>query len=154
MEKKIFIFDLDGTLADVSTRKRKALANGPFDWDVWQNKRLILMDTPNTEVVAKCRELYNQGHEIHIFSARTMKNYGVTLRWLEFYDIPYHDIHLRPLGDFRKDSEFKSKLIDEVLKDRHHLVDTIFDDRNQVVDMWRARGFNCHQVINRENGDF
>jgi hypothetical protein len=30
-------------------------------------------------------------------------------------------------------------------------IDLIFDDRNKVVDMWRAKGFNVVQVA---DGDF
>ena len=60
---------------------------------------------------------------------------------------------MRPDGDYRPDAELKSELFDKLVD--IHGFDTedtiIFDDRQSVVDMWRARGLTCFQVA---KGDF
>ena len=50
----------------------------------------------------------------------------------------------------RPDEEFKSDLADK-FEEFGGKIDIVFDDRNKVVDMWRARGTTCVQVA---EGDF
>ena len=62
---------------------------------------------------------------------------------------------MRPDDDYRPDAELKSDLYDKLVG-LHEILfksyDTIiFDDRQSVVDMWRARGLTCFQVA---EGDF
>ena len=52
--------------------------------------------------------------------------------------------------NFRRDDEFKSDLADK-FEEVGGKIDIVFDDRNQVVDMWRARGTTVVQVA---DGDF
>ena len=47
MTKKVVIFDLDGTICNV-THRRKFVASKPKNWDAW-NKGISL-DTPNEAV--------------------------------------------------------------------------------------------------------
>ena len=47
-----------------------------------------------------------------------------------------------------KDSDLKQMWLDTIGVDT---VDMVFDDRNQVVDMWRKNGLTCFQVA---DGDF
>ena len=59
---------------------------------------------------------------------------------------------MRPTSDdwhFMKDSDLKQHWLDDLqIKDD---VFAVFDDRQQVVDMWRANGLTCFQVA---DGDF
>jgi hypothetical protein len=45
----------------------------------------------------------------------------------------------------RKDSVVKQELFDEHIRDIYDVV-AVYDDRQQVVDMWRAMGIDCFQV--------
>ena len=56
---------------------------------------------------------------------------------------------MRPDDDYRPDAELKSELFDKL--DLVYSDTIIFDDRQSVVDMWRARGLTCFQVT---KGDF
>ena len=49
---------------------------------------------------------------------------------------------------FMKDSDLKQMWLDSIGVDN---VAMVFDDRNQVVDMWRKNGLTCFQVA---DGDF
>jgi len=59
-------------------------------------------------------------------------------------------IYMRPAKDNRKDSIIKREILDQIRKDFGEPF-MVFDDRNQVVDMWRDNGIRCLQVA---PGDF
>jgi len=161
------IFDLDGTLADVSTRrmiadetKRVAEKQTPrlskkevnnMWWREWQNPAAIKLDMPNTPVVAICKLLKEfMGCAIIITSARTDRNMAVTKEWLLQNNIHYDELFMRPDGDFSRDDDFKQRMLDKFILPKYE-VQMVFDDRNQVVDMWRKNDITCLQVA---AGDF
>lgn len=59
-------------------------------------------------------------------------------------------LRMRPHGDYTPDNELKKHWLDEA---REHGLEPelVFDDRQKVVDMWRAEGIPCFQVA---PGDF
>ena len=70
---------------------------------------------------------------------------SVTLKWLADHEIPFDDIYMRAEKDYRSDDIIKSELLDQILNDGYEPV-MVFDDRDQVVKMWRERGLICAQV--------
>ena len=151
--KKTVIFDLDGTLADIDTRRALSLdMNGKMDWDKFLDPQNIKLDEPNTPVIKMAQMLDSQGFNIVILSGRSKATYRTTRQWLIQNDVPFDDLHMRPTSDdwhFMKDSTLKQIWLDTVVdKDD---VFAVFDDRQQVVDMWRDNGLTCFQVA---KGDF
>ena len=148
---KIVIFDLDGTLALID--KRRALAtkdNGKFDWDVFFNPDNINLDLPNQPVI-NIAKLLSFNFNIWVLSGRSGKTLNATVKWLDDNDVPFDKILMRPTdkkSHFMKDSDLKQKWLDDIGVDN---VAMVFDDRNQVVDMWRDNGLTCFQVA---DGDF
>lgn len=55
------------------------------------------------------------------------------------------DVYMRKDGDHRPDNEVKSELLARIRADGHDPI-MAFDDRDQVVKMWRAAGIPCAQV--------
>jgi hypothetical protein len=54
---------------------------------------------------------------------------------------------MRKSGDHREDHVVKGELLDQILKDRHlSELGAVFEDRQQVVDMYRERGLRVFQV--------
>ena len=150
---KIVIFDLDGTLADISARRKLATKdNGKLDWDVFLDRDNIKLDVPNQKVVDMARMINDTDkYQIWILSGRTKATYRTTRNWLIQNDIPFDDLIMRPTDDYHhymKDSDLKQMWLDSIGKDS---VAMVFDDRNQVVDMWRKNGLTCFQVA---DGDF
>ena len=146
--KKTVIFDLDGTLALID--KRRAIStkdNGKMDWDIFFNPDNIDLDIPNTPVVKMAQMLDSQGFNIVIFSGRSNRTRRATFAWLKDNDIPFDDLRMRPTSKnwhFMKDDKLKQIWLDTVVdKDD---VFAVFDDRQQVVDMWRQNGLTCFQV--------
>ena len=152
MNKKTVIFDLDGTLALIDKRRALATKSGKMDWDVFFSADNIKLDVPNTPVIKMAQMLDSQGFNIVILSGRSKVSYRTTRQWLFQNDVPFDDLHMRPTSDdwhYMKDSDLKQIWLDTVVdKDD---VFAVFDDRQQVVDMWRDNGLTTFQVA---KGDF
>lgn len=131
-----FIFDVDGTLARMVNR-------GPYDWDKVKD------DEPNQSVVNVLKALKTAGYAIIICTGRDGVCLDATKKWLAKYNISYDDIHIRAAGDTTKDANIKRIMLSEIEKKYNVL--GVFDDRDQVVKMWRSLGIRCFQV---DYGDF
>jgi phosphoglycolate phosphatase-like HAD superfamily hydrolase len=154
MSKNLVIFDLDGTLADITLRRELSTdsTNGKMDWDIFFDSNNIGLDQPNTPVIKMAQLLKSQGYTIVIFSGRSKKTKDATRVWLDKYNVPFDVLKMRPTSDewhYMKDSDLKQHWLDDLqIKDD---VFAVFDDRQQVVDMWRKNGLTCFQVA---EGDF
>jgi len=148
MEKQTIIFDVDGTIADVEHR-RHFVTQRPADWKSFKEE--TVNDTPVEWVCDIAKRHIARGDDVAFFSARNESQRGVTETQIsEWIGDGHKGLFLRPDGDFRPDEEFKSDLADK-FEEFGGKIDIVFDDRNKVVDMWRARGTTCVQVA---EGDF
>ena len=173
-DNKIVIFDLDGTLALIDKRRDLATKdNGKMDCDVFFDPKNIDLDLPNQPVIDMANLLSKQGYTIMILSGRSdvthqatrdwlnkhgvwfdtltmrTKHYHYTKDWLDKHNVNYDLLIMRPQNQlYKKDSDLKQGWLDTIGKDR---VSMVFDDRNQVVDMWRQNGLPTFQVA---DGDF
>ena len=150
MDKNIVIFDLDGTLALIDKRRDLATKdNGKMDWDVFFDPDNIDLDTPNQTVIDMANLLHSQGYLIYIFSGRSDKTEDATKDWLDKHNVNYDLLQMRPQGLlYKPDNDLKQDWLNVIKKDT---VAMVFDDRNQVVDMWRKNGLTTFQVA---DGDF
>ena len=149
MDKKV-IFDLDGTLALIDKRRDLATKdNGKMDWDVFFDPDNIDLDTPNQTVIDMANMLHSQGYIIYIFSGRSDVTEDATKDWLDKHNVHYDLLQMRPQGLlYKPDNDLKQDWLNVIKKDT---VAMVFDDRNQVVDMWRDNGLTTFQVA---DGDF
>lgn len=127
-----YLFDIDGTLAHMNNRS-------PYD------ASKALDDTLDNSVFDVLNRIKDSGCNVIIMSGRSISYFDVTVKWLEKHHIRYDDIFMRAEGDNRKDSVIKRELYDKNIKDKYNVLG-VFDDRNQVVDMWRDLGIKCYQV--------
>ena len=148
MKKQTIIFDVDGTIADVEHR-RHFVTQKPADWKSFKSETRF--DTPVQWVCDIAKRHIARGDDVAFFSARNESQRDITnLQILKWIGDGHKGLFLRPDGDFRPDEEFKSDLADK-FEEFGGKIDIVFDDRNKVVDMWRARGTTCIQVA---EGDF
>ena len=131
------ICDIDGTLAHMNAKR------GPFDW----NK--VDRDDVDIIVADRLRKHRKLGEKVIIVTGRDESCRELTKEWLDFYDIPFDEMFMRPENDYRKDSIIKKEIYDNELNKYNVLF--VYDDRNQVVDMWRGLGVKVFQV---EPGNF
>ena len=148
---KIVIFDLDGTLALIDDRRKiSTKPNGKMDWDKFFDPKNIDMDLPNHTVIDMARMLDSTDkYQIFILSGRSDITRDATIDWLGRYGVPYDDLIMRPKQHhFMPDNDLKQMWLDDIGVDN---VAMVFDDRQQVVDMWRDNGLTVFQV---DKGDF
>ena len=168
--KNTIIFDLDGTLAIIDRRRDHAIKmgkNGKMNWNEFFNPAHIAFDEPNEPVIKMAQVFKSQGFKIVIFSGRNDISFDRTVEWLEWNDVPFDLLVMRPdkfkpkswpvaKGNpatpemrFMPDEILKKKMLDTFV-DKDDVFITV-DDRQKVVDMWRAEGLTCFQVA---PGDF
>jgi hypothetical protein len=146
MPTPCYIFDIDGTLADNSHRTHHLLKT-PKDWDGYHEN--FENDTP---IVRACRSASDLAryHPIVFCSGRHSGQAVGTQKWLLTHVGLAGPLYMRKEGDHRLDSIIKKELLAQIRFDGFEPL-MVFDDRNQVVEMWRAEGVPCFQVA---PGDF
>ena len=147
--KKIVIFDLDGTLALIDNRRVISTKdNGKMDWVKFFDPDMVDLDDPNTPVITMANLLSSQ-YRIWILSGRSDVTQQATIDWLSKHNVRYDHLVMRPQNLlYMADNDLKQSWLDTIGKDN---VAMVFDDRNQVVDMWRQNGLTTFQVA---EGDF
>ena len=153
------VFDVDGTLMNIEHRVKYARKDSP-DYDYEKFEAEIVNDTPNIEIFTIAHALKEQGHTIIIASGRKAMWTRTTLKMLDDYFDPrifkadeyyvwgesfWDAYYFRKDGDNRKDSIVKEEMYEQMLKDGYD-PKLVFDDRQQVVDMWRSKGIRVCQV--------
>lgn len=147
------ICDLDGTLCDVEHRRHFVQREGKKDW---RQFFLEMKNDPPKRHILEILSRFSKDHRIVFCSGRPKEYQQITMDWL-FDQISAlgdkgfgWELYMREAGDHRSDGIVKENILDfDILTQWQPAF--ILDDRNQVVDMWRARGFECLQVA---PGDF
>jgi FMN phosphatase YigB (HAD superfamily) len=136
------IFDLDGTLVDISHR-RVWLNQAPPDWKRFNES--MGEDVPNKPIVSLYRALWAiERFELMLVSGRNERFRKLTEQWLTWNEIPFTDLLMRADNDFRPDHVVKQEILDELIRSGK-VIEFAVDDRQQVVDMWRRNGLTCLQ---------
>ncbi len=118
--------------------------------------RQCVHDLPNWPVLNTMGMLYRSGAEIRIWSGRSEDVRNESVDWLyKFSNFSTTHIErilkMRPSGDTTPDDVLKAQWLDALKRtDRERLL-CVYDDRQKVVNMWRAKGVACFQVA---PGDF
>lgn len=147
--KDCYIFDIDGTLALMNGRS-------PYEWDKVGTDKVNepvrnILDLLYSHKTCIAGEFdVKRKYDIIIVSGRDSSCMGRTQEWLNQYCIYYDYLYMRPEGDMRKDSIVKEEIYRQNIGGKYNVLG-IFDDREQVVKMWRKLGLPVFQV---EEGRF
>ncbi|GAA2705880.1 AAA family ATPase [Micromonospora olivasterospora] len=135
---EIVLVDIDGTVA-------LNVSRSPYDMT------RVGEDVPNDAVIAAVRAMHAAGYGVVFCSGRDASARADTVAWLARHvRVPYLALHLRAIGDSRKDAVVKREIYEREIRPRYRVAG-VFDDRMQVVRMWRALGLTVFQVA---EGDF
>ncbi|MES2526212.1 MAG: hypothetical protein V4598_03970 [Bdellovibrionota bacterium] len=146
MKKKAIIVDLDGTLADI-THRRKFVEGKTKDWKNFN--RNIIKDDLNIWCAEIIRRMISD-HHVLLVSGRTDDLKKETTEWLTKHNVPFTDLMMRPEKDYRDDTVVKREIYEEKIKPFYDVL-FVLDDRAKVVKMWRETGLVCLQC---DWGDF
>jgi len=138
----IIIFDIDGTVADAEHRLHWIRAK-PKNWVAFGSA--MDQDPPIESICAIARRCYDAGDTVLFCTGRSQEYRSTTEAWLAQHSLAYAALFMRPRGDFRQDFEVKRDLLDRI-RALFGEPDLVFEDRQQVVDMWREQGIRCLQV--------
>lgn len=135
------IFDLDGTLADITHRTHFVRGTRKPDWRAFFDA--CEDDMPVLHVIETLRAHLSAGHRVEIWSGRSDIVRDKTERWLSSWNInPALLRHMRADGDNTPDVELKRYWLNQ----EYERPDLVYDDRPRVVAMWRTEGIPCFQV--------
>ena len=146
VKSKCYIFDIDGTLAH-----RVKGGRGPFDW------HRVGEDVVDESMLRIYHDLFIGRGETHdddkfiIVTGRDEVCRPETEKWLEDNQIFYDELFMRPKDSKDRDVDVKITIYREKIYDKYDVI-AVFDDRDQVVKMWRdVLGLKCLQCA---YGDF
>jgi uncharacterized HAD superfamily protein len=140
MNKQTVVVDIDGTLADISHRRRH-IEGRRKKWGKFFKE--MDRDLPIPEVAAKVRAL-SQNHTIILVTGRPDDYREVTEQWLKQHKIPYQQLYMRKAGDFRPDDIVKQEILDRHLNKGE--IKLVIEDRPRVIRMWRRNGLEVEDV--------
>ncbi len=141
---KAIVCDLDGTLCDLEERRAHVRGEGKKNW------KAFFEDIPKDKLIQHCADIlmrFKEDHKIVFCSGRPKDYEQTTSAWLfeKLPQIKESYLFMRPSGDFRDDNIVKEILLDFEILTRFTPY-FILDDRDQVVQMWRKRGYPCLQM--------
>lgn len=145
------IFDIDGTLADL-THRLPLIKQGLHA----ESEKYVHNDTP---ILAQCvvlSALRYQGTEVYYLTGRSESCRAATTSWLAKHLGGHPTDHsarliMRPAGSKMKDMDFKRAVYNALSEESRKRLLMVFEDRKRVVEMWRSLGVPCCQVA---EGDY
>lgn len=118
---RAIIFDMDGTLADVSHRLHHL--QGEKDWKAFHG---AMAQDPPIEAIADLARLMHKASRarlgmdaVLVVTARhdDPAYERMTREWLEFHEIPYDRLYMRRDKDTRPDHIVKADILQQILDD-------------------------------------
>ena len=129
---KAILVDLDGTLFHMHNRS-------PFDFEK------VDSDTIDPVVFATITALQAQGYKVILASGRDDSCRDLTIKSLSANNVQWDKLFMRVTGDQRPDWQVKEEIFYNEIAPYYN-VQLSFDDRDQVVNRYRAMGIKVFQV--------
>lgn len=161
----VAIFDLDGTLCNITHRLHKIrpskefsilpmhppVSSQPDDWKAdWDGfYELCDQDQPFPNII-KLAQALSRHYHIIIISGRSEIVVDKTKAWLKQHVVPYNQLAMRLKDDFRPDHELKLDALGLLGLTPADIL-CVVEDRARVVKMWRDLGITCLQC---SEGDY
>ena len=131
---EVLIVDVDGTLAHIDPDNPRDPYDGSRAHEDLEDETLV-------KAVNRLAPYY----VISIVTGRGLRHRPVTEDWLEDHGIDYDYLWTRPDDDTSVPDAWVKYQIAKKIARTHNIVG-VFDDRERVVDMWRAAGIKTFDV--------
>ena len=136
------IFDMDGTLCDVTSVRHHILDRRRRNYHAFHY--LSVFCPPIHWVRERAVDLAIEGVTIIVVTARREEWRHLTTAWLWQNGVPYDAIHMRAQDDDRKDKAVKSDILD--LLQETYTIEHAYDDNPSIIELWQERGIP-HTVV-------
>ncbi len=154
MMKNFIIFDIDGTLANISHRLH-FIQGEKKDWESFYSA--MDKDQPIYEITLLLRLLIlttmtDTEYKVVFVTGRPEKYREKTMKWLDnivHIENLNERLFMRKDGDHRQDYVVKREIVGKLREQGS--IRMAFEDRDQVVQMYRSLGIRCLQVV---DGDY
>lgn len=154
--RPLYIFDIDGVLADCTHRLHHLETTDKDRWDRFYAE--CDKDVPMPDVIKTLAVLWSTGADIKFITGRRESVRDVTAKWLGEHtvysstELDEGTLLMRSDGDWSSGGMFKSrKYATMAAGDRERLVG-VFEDTQAVVDMWWSLGVTVFQVAPPKKG--
>lgn len=136
------IFDVDGTLADVTSIRHHVMGGGPKNFDKFHEQSVNV--PPHPHVVQMAHDAKKAGHDVIVVTARKAQWRPHTAMWLAQNNVPSDAMFMRANDDQRPDYEVKNDILQRISKswDVVHAV----DDNPHVLRLWDEHKIPTTQV--------
>ena len=141
MKPLAYIFDVDGTLANVDPYLHHVRGSNR-DYEAFHEASIDAL--PNIEVVEMLNHAFFDQMHVIIVTSRMEKWRGLTSMWLAKNDIGHHALYMRGDNDYRSDYKVKSDILDNINK--HWRVIHAVDDNPNVITLWEANGITTTKI--------
>lgn len=141
MKPTAYIFDMDGTLVDISGIVHYVLSR-PKDLESFHKESI---NAPaNFKVVQMVYDAVSNGHEIVIVTARDALWRHHTAMWLALNKIPSHAMFMRKRNDSRKDYVIKKEILAKI-RQSWEVVHAV-DDNPAVLKLWEEENIPITRI--------
>ena len=146
-KRPAYIFDVDGTLADVSSILHYVKGDRTtekFKKNFHKFHAESVNVPPHKEVVEMVWEAVDAGFDIIVVTARKEMWRAQTSIWLAIHGIPSDALFMRQDADNRKDYEVKKDILGHIEQfwDVAHAV----DDNPNVIKLWQEHGIETTKI--------
>lgn len=144
------IFDMDGTLADVSSIRHylKPNIHHGKDFDSFHSESVNV--PPHSHVVNAAQVAHMLGLKILVVTARKWMWRNHTAWWLAMHDIHSDLLMMRGDLDSRKDYEVKKDML-AIIRQAYNPIHA-WDDNPNIIRLWTEEGIPCTIVDGWEHG--
>lgn len=154
---KCIIFDIDGTVADLSHRVHHVQGKRK-DWVAFMATLSADKPIEQTITLNQMMSMYlgagvadhKTAMPIYLASGRSEDERKDTEDWLYKHGVYYDRLFMRKSKDYRADHVVKKEILDEIRAIGYEPW-LVIDDRQQVVDMWRSEGIFVLQCDPKAN---
>ncbi len=133
--RKCAIFDMDGTLANVSSIRHFVRVR-PKDFNKFHSESVNV--PPNPIIVGKAQVMAEQGFDIVIVTARRAMWRNHTAMWLALNNVPSHALFMRGNKDHRSDVLVKQDIL-KVIRRSWNVIHAV-DDNPSIIKLWEEEG--------------
>lgn len=137
INEEVVIFDLQGTLVDVSGIRHLVEGTGKKDFDAFH--RATGNCPPHQYVVDAAHQARRDNREIIVMSGCGNEHREMAQSWLAHHGIEPLMLMMRPEGDYRKDFVVKREMYMTVCRLGFRPVHA-WDDNPGIIELWRELG--------------